>query len=185
LKFPKQQSKAKAEMNEAAPSKRKLDIGLVAIAINIVTVSVYLYQAHIMQKQQHTAVLPYVEWLYSNANDQFLISVENKGIGPAFVKEVTLKLDDEEMGSNSELFKKLLGTSGFKFSNSTVARRVISPGEKIEMVHVYDSIQAHAISSLLQGNNSTHKLELNICYCSVYNDCWTTDGNTSIESSCN
>ena len=41
-------------MEETNPSKRKFDtqlnIGLVAIAINIVTVSVYLYQAHIMQK---------------------------------------------------------------------------------------------------------------------------------------
>ena len=78
----------------------------------------------------------------------------------------------------------LLGTSSFSFINSTVERRVISPGEKIEMVHVYDSAQAKAIDSLLLWNNSPHKFALEICYCSVYNDCWATDGTTSKESSC-
>ena len=175
-------------MKEKLPAVRKFDngtiIGLAAILINLVTVSVYMYQAHIMQKQQHTSVLPYIEWLYSNAGNEFVISVENKGIGPAFIKNVTMKLDDEEIGSNSALFKKLLGTSSFSFINSTVERRVISPGEKVEMVHVYDSAQAKAIDSLLLWNNSPHKFALEICYCSVYNDCWTTDGTTSKESSC-
>jgi hypothetical protein len=156
-----------------------------AIFISVATLFVYIYQARIMQKQQHTSVLPYVEWLYSNAENEFIITVENKGIGPAFVREVTMKLNGEEIGSNSALFKKLLGYSSFSFINSTVERRVISPGEKIEMVHVYDSAQAHAIDSLLLWNNSPNKFSLEICYCSVYNDCWTTDGTTSSESSCN
>lgn len=155
-----------------------------AIFVSIATLFVYIYQARIMQKQQHTSVLPYIEWLYSNAGNEFVISVENKGIGPAFVKNVTMKLDDEVVGSNSGLFKKLLGTSSFSFINSTVERRVISPGELVEMVHVYDAKQARAIDSLLLWNNSPHKFSLEICYCSVYDDCWTTDGTTSKESSC-
>jgi hypothetical protein len=155
-----------------------------AIFVSIATLFVYIYQARIMQKQQHTSVLPYIEWLYSNAGNEFVISVENKGIGPAFVKNVTMKLDDEVVGSNSGLFKKLLGTNSFSFINSTVDRRVISPGEKVEMVHVYDAKQARAIDSLLLWSNSPHKFSLEICYCSVYDDCWTTDGTTSKESSC-
>lgn len=155
-----------------------------AIFVSIATLFVYIYQARIMQKQQHTSVLPYVEWLYSNAGDEFLISVENKGIGPAFVKGLTMKLDDQPVGSNSALFKKLLGTTSFSFINSTVDGRVISPGEKIELVHVYDSAQANAIDSLLLWNNSPHKFSLEICYCSVYNDCWTTDGTHSKETVC-
>lgn len=164
--------------------KSEYIVSFSAIFVSIATLFVYIYQARIMQKQQHTSVLPYVEWLYSNAGNEFIISVENKGIGPAFVKGVTMKLDDAEVGSNSALFKKLLGTSSFSFINSTVNRRVISPGEKIEMVHVYDSAQAHAIDSLLLWSNAPHKFSIEICYCSVYDDCWTTDGTNSKESIC-
>lgn len=159
-------------------------IAFAAIFISTATLFVYIYQARIMQKQQQTSVWPYVEWLYSNAENQFVITVENKGIGPAIIKGLTMKLDGEVIGSNSALFKKLLGTSDFEFINSTVARRVISAGEKVEMVHVYDSAMAHAIDSLLLWNNSAHTFALEICYCSVYDDCWRTDGTKITESSC-
>lgn len=164
--------------------KSEFIVSFSAIFVSVSTLFVYIYQARIMQKQQHTSVLPYVEWLYNNAGNEFWISVENKGIGPAFVKGVTMKLDGEEVESNSALFKKLLGPIRFNFSNSTVDGRVISPGEKIEMVHVYDTVQGRAIDSLLLWDNSPHKFSLEICYCSVYGDCWTTDGNNSREGKC-
>ncbi len=47
------------------PEKKKRDLGLimaiVAISINLVTVSIYIYQARIMSKQQELA-WPYLEW---------------------------------------------------------------------------------------------------------------------------
>lgn len=155
-----------------------------AIFVSIATLFVYMYQARIMQDQQHTSVWPYVEWLYNNANREFYITVENKGIGPAIITNVELKLDGEVMESNSALFIKLLGTNDFNFVNSTVKGRVLSAGEKIEMVHVYDNTTARAIDSLLLWNSSPHTFEMEICYCSVYDDCWKTNGTTAIEGVC-
>lgn len=40
-------------------------IGISAVLINIITVAVYVYQARIMQQQQHTSSWPYIEWLPS------------------------------------------------------------------------------------------------------------------------
>jgi hypothetical protein len=159
-------------------------VAFAAIFVSIATLLVYLYQARIMQKQQHTSVWPYVEWLYNNDRDQLYITVENKGIGPALVKSVKLELDGKVMGSNSEFFKTLLGNSNFNFVNSTVQGRVISPGEKVELFHIYDSSKARAVDSLLLWNSSKHEFRLSICYCSVYGDCWTTDGSTNLESEC-
>jgi hypothetical protein len=164
--------------------KSGMMVAFSAIFVSIATLFVYLYQARIMQNQLHTSVWPYVEWLYSNGNNQFIITVQNKGIGPAIIRDVTLKLDDAEMGSNSDLFKTLLGHTNFEFVNSTVAGRVILPGESIEMVHVYDSVAARAIDSLLLWDNSKHKLTFELCYCSVYDDCWKTNGTEAVPGQC-
>lgn len=164
--------------------KSEMMVAFSAIFVSIATLFVYMYQARIMQNQLHTSVWPYVEWLYNNADNEFSITVENKGIGPAIIKEVTMKLDTQVVRSNSELFKILLGNSNFSFINSTVMGRVILPGEKVEMVHVYDSAAAKAIDSLLLWSNSKHTFELEICYCSVYDDCWKTNGTKAQVSQC-
>jgi hypothetical protein len=164
---------------------RDTTVAFSAIVMSIATLIVSVYQISLMRNQLHTSVWPYVEWLYNNANNQFYITVENKGIGPAIIKGVEMKLDEEPMGSNSELLKTLLGNSHFNFINSTVKGRVISPGETVEMLHVFDSKAARAIDSLLLWNSSAHTFELRICYCSVFGDCWETDGNTIIKSQCN
>lgn len=164
--------------------KSEMIVAFAAIFVSLATLLVYLYQARIMQNQLHTSVWPYVEWLYSNAENQFVITVENKGIGPAIVKRVEMKLDGSQVHGNAALFKKLLGRNNFDFINSTVEGRVILPGEKVEMVHVYDSAAAHAIDSLLLWDNSKHTFELEICYCSVYDDCWKTNGTKAIVSQC-
>jgi hypothetical protein len=122
--------------------------------------------------------------LYNNVDNEFVISVENKGIGPAIIKDVTMKLDSTVVGSNSTLFRELLGNADFSFSNSTVEGRVILQGEKVEMVHVFDSSAARAIDSLLLWNSSKHTFALEICYCSVYDDCWRTNGTKAIVSDC-
>lgn len=174
-------------MPEGTKTPRKIKtesiVAFAAIFVSIATLMVYLYQAHIMQKQQHTSVWPYVEWLFNNEKNQFYITVENKGIGPALIKSARLELNGKQMRGNSEFFKVLLGNSNFKFSNSTVEGRVLSPGEKVELFHIYDSAKARAVDSLLR-NSSEHEFSLFICYCSVYDDCWTTDGITILESKC-
>ncbi len=159
-------------------------VALCAVTISIATLFVYLYQAHIMQKQQHTSVWPYVEWLYNNANDQFSITVTNKGIGPAIVTHVEMKLDNKVIADNFELYRTLLGTTRFEVVNSTLDDRVISPGETIELFHIYDKHKARAIDSLLIWNSSPHTFSLSICYCSVYGDCWTSDGIAIREGAC-
>lgn len=164
--------------------KSEMMVAFSAIFVSIATLFVYMYQARIMQDQLHTSVWPHIEWLYNNGDNQFVLTVQNNGIGPAIIKDVTMRLDSTDVGSNSELFKKLLGNSNFNFVNSTLMGRVILPGEKVEMVHVFDRDAARAIDSLLLWNSSPHTFEFEICYCSVYDDCWRTDGTKSVASNC-
>jgi hypothetical protein len=146
--------------------------------------SVYVYQARIMQNQLHTSVWPYLEWLYNNSHGEFYINVENKGIGPAIVKSAVITIDGKPMKNNAQLFNTVLGTSQFNVINSSLEGRVMSAGESIEIFHIYDSIKARAFDSLTLWTNAPHTFELTVCYCSVYGDCWTVTSNGVTESIC-
>jgi hypothetical protein len=158
-------------------------VAISAIFVSLATLVVYIYQARIMQNQLHTSVWPYVQWMYNNAENEFVVYVENKGIGPALIKNTRLTLDGVEMKSNSHLFKTLMGSSDFNFTNSTIDGLVISPGERIELFHVYDSVYARKFDSLIVQKR-LHTFNYSICYCSVYEDCWTSEGMEVMESKC-
>ena len=160
--------------------KTQLIVAYAAIFISLATLFVYIYQARIMQEQQHAAVWPYLEWLPSWGDHGYLIQVENKGVGPALVKNVSIKLDGKEVENMDQMFSILMDSAFTDYGYSTVKGRVIAPGEVV-MALIIDKAIANGIREKLKE----HKFQYEICYCSVFNDCWVSSGTTITESSCN
>jgi hypothetical protein len=185
------------EENENVSKKTRLKpemiIALCATFISIATLIVYIYQARvmirqaeIMQSQQHISVWPYLETLTTTMvskekPDEAYYEIENKGIGPAIVKQVTIKVDDVVMKGNKELFETMIGkTDTLSISTTVVKNRVIAPGEKIRAFHIIgdDLVKRFAIAF------QKKKFEYIICYCSVYKECWSSSENVITESDC-
>lgn len=171
-------------------SKRKLStemiVALAAIVVSIMTLFVYIYQARIMQEQQHTSVWPHVEWAttyYSEVSQEFYISVVNKGVGPALVNDTKLYLDDKAYSYNeySEFMKDLLGQGkrdSLWIVYSVADNRVLAPGDEVKIFHVKNWREARI------PKVDFNRIRYTLCYCSIYNDCWTTDGTVSKEGNC-
>jgi hypothetical protein len=165
--------------------KKKIDtgllVGLCAIFISVATLAVYIYQARIMQSQQHASVWPYIEWSTSNVGG-FYLEVHNKGIGPALIKNAALKIDGNEINGLEGLFDMLLGKNRGKteYIYSYVEGRVMASGESFKVFQIGDLILAKKIDSAFYY----HKTKFEICYCSIYNDCWTSKGLKIEESTC-
>jgi hypothetical protein len=185
------------EENENVQNKKRLKpemiIALCATFVSIATLVVYIYQARvmirqaeIMQSQQHISVWPYIETLIttmvtSDKPDETYYEIENKGIGPAIVKQVTIKVDGVVMKGNNELFETMIGkTDTLSISTTAVKNRVIAPGEKIRAFHIIgdDLVKRFAIAF------QKKKFEYIICYCSVYKECWTSNENVVTEGGC-
>jgi hypothetical protein len=181
------------KVDKKARLKPEMIIALCATFVSIATLGVYIYQARvmirqaeIMQSQQHVSVWPYLEtitttMISSDKPDEAFYEIENKGIGPAIVKHVAIKVDDVVMKDNNELFETMIGkTDTLSISTTAVKNRVIAPGEKIRAFHVIgdDLVKRFAISF------QKKKFEYIICYCSVYNDCWISNANAVTESDC-
>jgi hypothetical protein len=176
--------------NPDNPQKKRFGtemiVALAAIMVSVMTLFVYIYQARIMQEQQHTSVWPYVEWTttyYSEENQEFYISVINKGVGPALMKDSKLYLDDKlySYGEYHEFMNDLLGQGkrdSLWIMYSVVDNRVMAPGEEVKIFHVKNWKESRI------PQVDFKRIKYTLCYCSIYGDCWTTDGTISREGSC-
>ena len=155
---------------------KKLDTGLVvglsAILISIATLFVYVYQARIMQEQLHTSVWPRIEWSNSNVGGVY-VEVINKGIGPAIIKDAVMKVDGKKIYNTDSLFHELIGDhKNMRVVTSYVVGRVMAPGESFKPFLVTDSSSVYLLDSAFR----VRQFEFEICYCSIYDDCWVSRG---------
>jgi hypothetical protein len=153
-------------------------VAMLAVIIGLSTMFVYIYQARIMSRQMHATVWPYIEANFSYStgqNPSVSIIVTNKGVGPAIVKSAYIILDDQKYSDSQaridSLALKLTGISGLLDSYTNLTTRVISPGEEIKFIGVTDSLKALTLIKSLSG----HRIRTEICYCSVFEDCWKVE----------
>lgn len=145
-------------------------VAFTAILISVCALVVSFYEVRIMRTQQKASVWPYV-MLSQNYNSKgFSIKSMNKGIGPAKIESLVLKVDGEPLDSLDQFLNKILG-----------------PEHKID----YNSYGVNGINKLvleagydkpllsLQWSPDTYKLidelyrvDIDIIYSSILGDCW-------------
>ncbi len=91
-------------------------------------------------------------------------------------------MDNKEAKDLSEFFKLLLGDKKKKMAviSSYVNGRVMSAGENFRPFEVLDS----ANIKLLDSAFAIHDVRFEICYCSIYKECWLSKGVEVVESDC-
>jgi hypothetical protein len=153
-------------------------VAMLAVIIGLSTMFVYIYQARIMSKQMHATVWPYIEANFSystSENPSVSIVVANKGVGPAIVKSAYVILDDQKYSDSQanldSLAFKLTGISGLLDSYTNLTTRVISAGEEFKSIEITDSVKALTLIKALSG----HRVRTEICYYSVFDDCWKVE----------
>jgi hypothetical protein len=178
-------------MDESEQRKGKVDtgllVGLIAIAISVISLFVYIFQTRLMARQLHSSVWPRVEWVHGNVGGTY-IEVINKGIGPAIISDHKMRLDGKEIKTPAELLEKLFGPDSKSLRcgqslnclTAYIDGRVMEPGEAFKPFIVTDSLYAHKLDSAFQVNH----FEMEICYCSIYEDCWTSRGLKIVKSEC-
>ncbi|MEL7130576.1 MAG: hypothetical protein AAGK23_13620, partial [Pseudomonadota bacterium] len=120
----------------------------------------------------------------------FALSFTNKGIGPASIEFFDIKLDGERPTDLADLIRKSADIPDRPFGISNNFARVLSPGEKVDLVEVTTEV----VSELYRANEDidieaetafyrqlvdgftdayrSGRIELTYCYCSVFEDCW-------------
>jgi hypothetical protein len=157
--------------------KPEIIIAVASIITSVCALTISVVQTQIMQNQQHSSVWPYLEWLPSFHNHAFYIAVENKGIGPAIVKNVKITIDNKEVeGDNMsmDLKKYINAPDTLATFYSTLNKRVIKPGEIIRIIEIPYLSQGKKIAEALDKA----AIRIEVTYQSIYGECWICRGTT-------
>lgn len=189
------------ENNQSTQNHRKINtsmvISFIAVVVSCLTMFISIIETNIMKEQQEimreqqnllvsqkaASVWPYLQIrpsiTYNNEKDNavYVFEIVNKGVGPAILGDVEYMFDDKDVESYGlvrELKKKYPDIEFEYRSNAQIDSLVISAGEKIV-------VNSFEVQNIGEKENQVEQIlnrinfSCNMCYCSIYSDCWRLD----------
>src|ERR1700751_2034649 len=143
----------------------------IATFIALLAVSVAGYTAYMQRQQVRAAVWPILEFDTSNQPD-IHFSLANKGVGPAIIRHVIVKVDGRPVINWREALEKLLGPGEHRLSESDMHSHVLSAGESMTILTPRDSennpLNFDRSNPLwVKMNEARPRVAVEICYCST------------------
>ena len=137
-------------------------VALSALFIGLLTAVISIYSAYVDREYARASVWPKIEMYKSSSTDTFSYGVSNKGTGPAIIKYASVSV-----GSN--FIKKWSDVHEFSpIIQSHVHSTTLLPGQNISPL----KYRGDAVPEILELDKN---LSIELCYCSIYEDCWTVD----------
>jgi hypothetical protein len=150
---------------------------VIATFVGVCALCVSGYTAHVQRQQVRAAVWPILEFDTSNQPD-IHFTLANKGVGPAIIRHVIVKVDGQPVINWREALKKLLGPGEHRLSESDMNSHVLSAGESMTILTPFDSennpLNFDRSNPLwVKMNEARGRVAVEICYCSTLGECWT------------
>jgi hypothetical protein len=168
-----------------------LIIGGSALLLSLVSLAIAVLHGQTMESMAHANAQlvqanswPFLQVTTGNQGDNgekvIGLTVKNAGVGPAKIYSSELRYK----GAVIHDWEKFLGaccnvpgTSKLSFSSSSHANlNVVRAGEAVNILLVPGSDKNQLAWNKL--NVARHDVSFKICYCSVFDECWTTNGQT-------
>ncbi|GMQ29751.1 hypothetical protein [Algoriphagus confluentis] len=175
-------------MNENPPKasflkkiKPELLMAFLAVLISFLTLFVYLYQSSLMKTQQMMSVWPHVTFGPTWDSDYLALNLINKGVGPALVKQMHVEINNQKIEGIQNLMDYVPDSLRSEFNYSSLfPGQVIMVGENIQLFQTSNPKTIGYFLKLLRDG----KIRIEVCYCSIYQDCWVSSGISVMESDC-
>ena len=178
----------------------ELAVAASVVVISIASLGVALYQGRVMERTLAANVWPSMQFELSNFDQdsqqwRLVLSFSNQGVGPAQMRDLVLRLDGETLSGGVGGFLAsccapeevaaadrerwvggLFRQGRLRALQSTVSPRVFAPGQSVEFVTLYRPDETDPVARALweAADEARRRLEVEICYCSVFEDCWRT-----------
>ncbi|GJL91022.1 hypothetical protein [Hyphococcus sp.] len=163
-------------------SKPEAIIGLSAVFVSVVAVGVSAYEATIIRASQRASVWPNIQLsrsmfytdLENGAREWTLtFNAENVGVGPALIKDFRVTVDGAPYTTWGAAINAILGDDEeIAYGQSSINRTTVPVGRAVQMFQYRDAAKASQIYNAMDG------LEFIACYCSVFDQCWTSSFNS-------
>jgi hypothetical protein len=149
---------------------------VIATFVGLCALCVSAYTAYVQRQQVRAAVWPILEFDSSNAPIHFILA--NKGVGPAIIRHVIVKVDGQPVRNWKEALERILGPGEHLGSESDMSGRVFAAGESMTVFTPRDSennpLNFDKSNPLwVKMNTDRLRVTVEICYCSTLGECWT------------
>lgn len=163
-----------AESPPLAPAKPRRDpefwIAIGALVVSALAMLTSLLQTSIQRNQERAMVWPHVSAGPRYSGDGFAFVAGNKGLGPALVHHVELRVDGQPVDGWSGVLDRLLGEGhGYGWDRlraNDVAGTILAADESRVMFEVRWDERIRAAFG--EGN----RVSAVLCYCSFLDECW-------------
>lgn len=149
--------------------RKDIDYGLIsaaaAILIGVCALGVSVYEVRLMRTQARAEVWPIVEASSLYDHDSYAVSVENKGIGPALIRDVEVTVDGDPMKDWTHFYRALGGEDVPDVSMARTTGNILRPNEAVKTVR-FGSRSGETVW------RNAERATLSICYCSAVDQCW-------------
>jgi hypothetical protein len=152
---------------------------VIATLVGFCALCVSGYTAYMQRQQVRGAVWPILQ--FDSGNGPIRFTLANKGVGPAIIKHVIVRVDDQPVKNWVEVLDKILGPGYHPGEESDMSSHVFSAGESMNVFTPHDD--AHNPIPFDKSNPLWAKLDpgrsrvtVEICYCSTLDECWTLRG---------
>ena len=157
-----------------------------AIFISAVTLFILIYQTNLAtkqfdleQKQQLATVMPYLHIAIGTMDsDEFTLTLENFGLGPAFIKDFRIYYKDSiyEKVDYGILVDRLRDAYDYgdyaNYYQNILSGSVIAPNTNLEQINISKGNRSDIRDDIFL----TEELELEIEYASIYGERWVVRG---------
>jgi hypothetical protein len=149
---------------------------VIATLVGLCALCVSAYTAYVQRQQVRAAVWPILEFDSSNAPIHFTLA--NKGVGPAIIRHVIVKVDGQPVRNWKEALGRILGPGEHLGSESDMSGHVFAADESITVFTPHDPennpLKFDKSNPLwVKMNKDRFRVTVEICYCSTLGECWT------------
>jgi len=149
---------------------------VIATLVGFLALCVSGYTAYMQRQQVRGAVWPILEFDTGNGPIQFTLA--NKGVGPAIIKHVIVKVDGQPVKNWAEVMEKILGPGYHPGEEADMSGRVFAAGESIKVFTPHDEAQKpipfdRSNPVWVKLNQDRARVSVEICYSSTLGECWT------------
>ncbi|MEM9056832.1 MAG: hypothetical protein AAGD86_05105 [Pseudomonadota bacterium] len=149
--------------------KSEMVMAASAVIVSVAAVVVAVYSAWIDRSFARAATWPHLEIYRSYADDRLSHGVSNRGTGPAIVHYAVLEDDGTAYPTWFAWLDARHTVPEEGFIQSHISTRVLSPEQQVEVFSTNNAALARAVFA-------NDGMNLRLCYCSVFDECWLTDG---------
>ena len=169
----------------------EMAVAIAALVTSVTSIWLSLRQGDDMARLVQAQSWPYLEYQSSNTGDNgepvIDIAVRNAGVGPAKVKSFAILYDGKAVSGWTALVKACCLPDGTptdrpldfpaltdgKMISSKLLQRVLRASDSQILLHLPKTEGNAALWKKL--DDARFRIELRACYCSVFDECWTTD----------